>query len=119
MNKLLIVLLSDDSNHENMARALHALLYAKQAEEAGMETKLIFDGGGTVWASKFAKGKHFKPLYEALIQKGVVEGVCSFCAGAFKVEDELKQLESTFLNEDSGHPNIGKRAAEGWQIITL
>lgn len=119
MNKLLIVLLSDDSNHENMARALHALLYATQAADAGMETKLIFDGGGTVWASKFAKDEHLNPLYESLIHKGVVEGVCAFCAGAFKVEDELKQLKSTLLNEDSGHPNIGKRIAEGWQVITL
>lgn len=92
MKKILFVLLADKSTHENMARALHALLYSKQASEKGMTTELIFDGGGTEWATKFPKSEHLKGLYESLLDKGVIKGVCAFCAKAFHVEDELKTL---------------------------
>ena len=119
MNKVLIVLLADKSTHENMARALHALLYAKQAHEAGLETRLIFDGGGVEWAVEYQKNDHFKDLHAELLEKGVISGVCQYCAGAFKVENELKELHATFIGEYNGHPNIGQKIAKGWQVITL
>lgn len=119
MKKLLIVLLADKSTHENMGRALHALLYAKQAKEAGLEVELIFDGGGVEWAADFPKNDHFKDIYLELLNEGVIKGVCSFCSEAFKVKDELEKLGANFINEDNGHPNIGKRVADSWQVLTL
>lgn len=120
MKKLLIVLLADKTTHENMGRALHALLYAKQARERGVKTELIFDGGGVEWAVEMAKpGHHFYALHQELLKGGVIQGVCAFCSGAFKVEDELKALGTTFIGEDNGHPNIGARIADGWQVLTL
>ncbi len=117
--KILIVLLADKSTHENMARALHALLYAKQAKAKGLEAELIFDGGGTEWAAEFPKNEHFKKLHQELIDDGVIKGVCAFCAKAFKVEDELKALGANFISEDSGHPDIGARIADGWQVLII
>lgn len=116
---LTIVLLADKSTHENMGRALHALLYAKQALAAGLEVELIFDGGGVEWAADFPHNEHFKAHYEELRAAGVIAGVCTFCAGAFKVTDELKQLDATFIKEDNGHPNIGAKIAAGRTVITL
>lgn len=120
MKKLLIILLADKWSHENMGRASHALLYAKQSLEAGLEVKLIFDGGGTEWAAEMTKeSNHFHKLYEELIEGGVVFNVCDSCAKAFKVEEELKAVKGSFSEEDQGHPNIGKYLANGWEVITL
>lgn len=119
MKKVLIVLLADKSTHENMGRALHALLYAKQVKDKGLEVELLFDGGGTEWAAEFPKNEHLKNLYASLLESGVIKGVCAFCAKAFKVEDELKALGAHFIAEDSGHPNVGGRIADGWETIVI
>jgi len=117
---LTIVLLSDTTTHENLGRALHALLYAKQAREKGMDVELIFDGGGVEWAVEMAKKDHkLNGLYEELRASGVVKGVCGFCSAAFSVKDALLEAGDVFLEEDNGHPNIGARIAEGRTIITL
>lgn len=109
MKKLLIILLADKNGHENAGRAIHALLYARQAEKEGIETKLIFDGGGTEWAIEMAKkSSHYYKIYKELLQKGVIEGVCQSCSKAFDVEDKLKSLNIKFLGAAQGHPNIGK-----------
>lgn len=113
------MLLADASGHENMARALHALLYALQAEAKRMEVELIFDGAGTQWAAKLPKDEHLKELYKQLLDKGVIKGVCSFCSAAFGVAEELKALGSAFLDEDNGHPNIGARIADGWETLVV
>ncbi len=120
MKKILIILLADKWSHENVGRASHALLYAKQSLESGLEVKLIFDGGGTEWAPEMAKeSSHFHKLYKELIEGGVVFNVCKSCAKAFKVEEELEALKGHFNEEDQGHPNIGKYLAEDWEAITL
>jgi len=117
--KLLIVLLADANGHENMARALHALLYALQAKAKGITVELIFDGAGTEWAAKLPKNEHLKGIYQQLLDGGITKGVCAFCSTAFHVEEELKTLGSVFLNEDNGHPNIGARIADGWEVLII
>ena len=118
-NKLVVVLLAHRSDHENMGRALHALMFAKQAHGAGVDTELIFDGGGVEWAADMPNNEHFEEMYNELVDAGVIKGVCQFCAGAFEVEDELKQRGANMMDEDNGHPNIGKKIAAGEQVITL
>lgn len=117
---LTIVLLADTTTHENMARALHAILYAKQAKAKGMDVELIFDGGGVEWAAALAKEDHkLHGLYEELRASGAVKGVCGFCSAAFAVKDALAEAGDVFLEEDNGHPDIGARIAEGRTVITL
>lgn len=120
MKKLLTILLADKNGHENAGRATHALLYTQQAEKEGIETKLIFDGGGTQWAVEMTKEtSHFYNLYKELTEKGVDFGVCKSCAKAFKVDEELKTIKASFSDEGPDHPNIGKYLANGWDVITL
>jgi len=118
-DKILIVLLADASTHENEGRALHALLFAKQAMEAGSEVKLIFDGGGVEWAAQLPDHEKMGDLYAELEAAGVIAGACQFCSGAFGVEDELHALEADLLDDADGHPNVGEYVAEGWTPLTL
>lgn len=120
MRKILIVLLADKWSHENMGRASHALLYAKQSLEAGLKVKLIFDGGGTEWAVEMTKEtSHFYNLYKELIEKGVIFNVCKSCAKAFKVDEELKAIKAPFSDVEQDHPNIGQYLASDWDVVTL
>jgi len=111
--------MADASSHENQGRALHALLFAQQAHQAGSEVELIFDGGGVEWAKKFPEDDNFKPIHDELIEKGVIKGVCAFCSGAFEVKDELATLNANLMDEHNGHPNIGERIANGWTPVIL
>jgi|AntRauTorckE6833_2_1112554.scaffolds.fasta_scaffold40915_1 hypothetical protein len=117
--KICIVLMADSSTHENEGRALHALLFAQQAHEADSEVKLFFDGGGVEWAEKLPEHKELSELYQDLVEKDIIGGVCSFCSGAFGVKDELELAGAKMLDEANGHPNIGKRVAEGWTPMIL
>lgn len=118
-DKILIILLADASSHENKGRALHALLFAKQAMEAGSDVRLIFDGGGVEWAAQLPEHEDMGDLYQELEEVGVISGACKFCSGAFGVEDELMALDADLLDGADGHPDVGKRVAEGWTPITL
>ncbi|MEX2515149.1 MAG: DsrE family protein [Candidatus Paceibacterota bacterium] len=118
-DKILIVLMADTSTHENQGRALHALLFAKQAHEAGSDVKLIFDGGGVEWAKQLPEHEKLSDLYQELKEEDIIGGACEFCSGAFGVKDELELADANLLDEADGHPNIGKRVANGWTPIIL
>lgn len=118
-DKILVVLMADASSHESKGRALHALLFAKQAMEAGAEVELIFDGGGVEWAKKLPDHDEMGDLYAELESADVIAGSCDYCSNAFGVKGELEAAEMNMLAEADGHPNIGKRVAEGWTPITL
>ncbi|MBI3074336.1 MAG: DsrE family protein [Deltaproteobacteria bacterium] len=119
--KLLIILQADTDRHEGMARALHALLYAKELKTAGHAVTLVFDGAGTGWAKLMREPKnHLHGKYKELMGLGVVEVICDFCAGAFKVRDDLKQAPGVKLDgEVEGHPSLTKWVAQGYQVIVL
>ncbi|WP_246943186.1 DsrE family protein [Bacillus pinisoli] len=102
------------------AKALHSLLYAQELHEAGHQVKVIFDGAGTVWVKLFEDPHHkFNPLYKVVKKLGVIEGVCEFCAGAYGVNEEVKQSGHVSLGDINGHPSLVKFIEEGYQIITL
>ncbi|MBI2071047.1 MAG: DsrE family protein [Elusimicrobia bacterium] len=119
--KFLIILQAGTESHEGLARALHALLYAKELKEAGYAVTLVFDGAGTGWAEAFRDPKNkLHDRYKGLKNLQVVEEICDFCAGAFKVKGKLKQMsDATLVGEFEGHPSLKKWVAQGYQIIVL
>ena len=119
--KTLIILLSEPGTHESLGRALHALLYAKELKESDVEVKLIFDGGGTKWASDMVDPDNkLNSLFKEVVALGIIDGICDYCIGAFKADRTV--IENTFLpiaGEYDGHPSIAKYVKEGYQVITL
>lgn len=117
MKKFAILVHASESES---AKALHSLLYAQELHEAGHEVRVIFDGAGTVWVKQFEDPAHkLNPLYKAVKKLGVIEGVCEYCAGAFGVENEVKQSGLISLGEINGHPSLAQLVADNYQIITL
>lgn len=118
--KFAIILQADTGGHEGLARALHALLYAEELKEAGYPVVLIFDGAGTTWAEALQDSTHrLRSSYERLKKLGVVEEICDFCAGAFRVKDSLRKRSIPLVSEFRGHPSIRRWVDEGYQIIIL
>ncbi len=117
MKKFAIVLHAGESEG---AKALHALLYAQELHEDGYQVKVIFDGAGTVWLKKFENPENkYNPLYKSVKNLGVIAGVCEYCAGAFGVENEVRESGIQILGESNGHPSLTNLVAEDYQIITL
>ncbi len=117
MKKVAIFLLA---GKDDLSRAFHALGFAKQFKDDGINVKLIFDGAGTVWVSEFSKPEHpAHKLYESVKKEGVIEGVCEFCIGHYGSKNDAQREELKLLGEVEGHPNVAKLLNDGYQIITL
>lgn len=119
--KFLIILQADTDRHEGLARALHALLYATELKKNGHPVALVFDGAGTGWAKALRDPKNkLHDKFMALKSMGIVEEICDFCAGAFKVKDGLKASpDAGLVGEFEGHPSITKWVDRGYQILIL
>jgi hypothetical protein len=117
-----IILQAGKESHEGTARAVHALLYAKELKERGHEVVLIFDGAGTEWAEELSNPdsqSKLKATYDELRKLGVVEVVCDFCANAFQVKERLSQRQAPLIAEYAGHPSIAKWIEQGYELIVL
>ncbi len=117
-----IILQAGKKHPEGLARALHAILYAKELQEHGHEVVLIFDGAGTTWAEEFSNPKSdspYRPLYEELKQAGAISIVCDYCASAFKVKAALADRNESLVGEYAGHPSIAKWVDVGYQVMIL
>jgi hypothetical protein len=121
MKKIAIILHAEPGTHDAMGRAAHALLYTKELKEAGHDTRLVFDGGGTKWVGELEKGDNpLHPVYNAVKGSGAIKGVCQFCVGAFGGDlDNVKKTGLPITGEFMGHPSIAALIDEGYQVITL
>ncbi len=121
MKKVLIVLHAEPGTHDSMGRAFHALLYTKELSDGGLQVKLVFDGGGTKWASEMSnQDNKLNPLFEEVKKLGLIENVCDYCIGAFGAD--RSSIESAGLpvrGESQGHPSLLKYVNDGYQVITL
>ena len=119
--KFAIILQAGTESHEGLARALHALLYSMELKEGGHPVVLIFDGAGTGWARAMRDPNNkLHAKYTELEKLGIVEEICDFCSGAFKVKDDLKKQGNVpFASEFGGHPSIKKWVDQGYEIVIL
>lgn len=119
--KYAIVLQAGSETHEGMARAVHALLYARELAESGYQVALIFDGAGTGWANELRKPENaLHKHYLKIKELGMVEEICDYCAEAFEVKDDLpEQQKKLLISEYEGHPSLVKWIEKGYQVIVL
>jgi hypothetical protein len=119
--KFAIILQAGNETNEGMARAVHALLYARDLAEHRYQVVLIFDGAGTGWATELRKPENpFHKHYLKMQQEGVVEVICDYCAEEFGVKDGLQEKQREKLHGDyEGHPSIVHWIEQGYQILVF
>lgn len=119
--RVAIVLLAGNETNEGMARAAHALLYARELADGGYQVALIFDGAGTGWANELSKPDN--PLHKHYVEfrkRGIVEVVCDYCAEHFGHKENLLEAQRKLLVGDyEGHPDISKWIDKGYQVIVI
>ncbi|MDO8596924.1 MAG: hypothetical protein Q7R45_09895 [Sulfuricaulis sp.] len=116
--KVAIIVLADTETHEQLGRVVNALEAVKEFKDAKDDVQLIFDGAGTKWVVELAKPEHkAHTLYEAVKDK--VAGVCSFCASAFQVKEQVTACGTPLVADYDGHPSFRKLLVNGYQIITF
>ncbi|MCF8563619.1 DsrE family protein [Alicyclobacillus tolerans] len=103
------------------AKAAHALLYAKELDEAGIEVKIVFDGAGvkSLAALSTNTDRPSHQLYLQLKDKGIIAGVCEFCSTAMGVQEQVLATGIVAMNEINGHPSIAKFVQEGYTPIVM
>ena len=121
--RILIILQAGSETHEGRARALHALLYAKELREAGATVRLTFDGAGTEWLARLRdpaqQGGRLAALFRELTDGGLTYEVCDYCAGAFDVRDQLVQAGELLTAAYMDHPSVVSHVAEGFAVWIL
>lgn len=113
-----IVVLAGTETHEGLGRIVNALETAKEAREAGDRVQMIFDGAGAEGLAAISAEDHkLHPLYLAV--QDTIHGVCSFCANAFHVREQIAQTQIPLLDEYEDHPSLRRLFAEGYQVLTF
>jgi len=105
---------------DDMPRALHALLYTKELNDAGHEVQLLFDGAGTAWIPEFENPEfQYHSVYQAVKSDNLIAGACAYCADAFQTREAISTAGIQFQDQSDGHPSIAQLVQEGFSLITL
>jgi hypothetical protein len=118
MNKMLFLVFANTDRTEGLARAVNALLMAREFDEAGDKASVIFYGTGVKWVAELERSDH--PYHAVwLSHKDLVDGVCAECAEAFGAVDAARDAQLPLLADHNNHPSIRSYANAGYQIITI
>jgi DsrE/DsrF-like family len=121
--RILIILQAGAETHEGRARALHALLYAKELRAAGATVRLTFDGAGTEWLARVRDAAlqdgRLAVLFRELTDAGVTYEVCDYCSGAFEVRDQLLEAGELLTGAYMDHPSVAAHVADGFAVWIL
>ena len=116
--KIAAVLLAGSDTADGTGRMANAFITALEAQDAGDETRVIFDGAGTTWVRELADPEH---KYNRLLEKvrPSLAGACLYCARAYGVVDDVERAGIPLLDEYRAHPSIRALLADGFQVVTF
>lgn len=118
MSKAAFIILAAGDTHESLGRVVNALMGAREYVESGADVQIVFDGAGTQAAAEFAKSEHkYNELFEKVRSR--IAAVCSYCAGAFEVKDQIEACELPLVDEFKGHPSFKKLIEDGYTLLTF
>jgi hypothetical protein len=118
MTKIAIVVFADIDTMEALGKVSNAFMLAMEAVENGDDLKIIFEGAGTKWIGELEKEDHkLHALYKGLKDK--ITGVCSFCAQAFGVKNQIEKSGLSLLAEYNSHPSLRNLFADGYNVVTI
>lgn len=118
MSKAAFIILAAGDTPESLGRVVNAFMGALKYIESGGDVQIIFDGAGTQAAAEFAQSNHkYHELFENV--RGRVSGVCSYCAGAFKVKEKIEAAKLPLSDQFQGHPSFKQLIDNGYTLLTF
>ena len=118
MTKIAVIVLADTDGAEAWGRIGNALVTVREADEAGDDVELIFDGAGTKWLRDMTEPDHKHHRLLAKLRHRIT-GACAYCARAYGVAEALEAAGLPLVDEYKKHPSIRTRVAAGYQIVTF
>lgn len=118
MSKAAFIILAAGDTPESLGRVVNAFMGALEYIESGGDVRIIFDGAGTQAAAEFAKADHkYHELFEKVRKQ--ISGVCSYCAGAYGVKDQIEACRLPLAEEFEGHPSFKQLLDSGYSVLTF
>ncbi len=118
MATICVLLLADTVTPEAMGRMANALTTVMECDEAGDDVVLIFDGAATRWAGELSKSDHkYHDAFQKIRHR--LTAVCSYCAAAYGVADEIRAVGLPLSSEFRGHPSIRTLVHDGYGVISF
>lgn len=118
MSNIAIVILTDTEGSEGLGRVVNALTAAKEFKEGGDHVKVAFTGAGTKWVGELTKPDHkLHSVFNEL--KDQITGACSFCAGAFGVDESVQSAGVNLLEEYGTNMSFRQLIQDGYHVLTF
>jgi|SRR5690625_534694 len=95
----------------------HILLNALDLHEAGMETKIIFEGASVKLVPVFEEEGN--PLYKRAKEAGLIAGICLACSKMLGVYDENIKTGLDMLDDMNGHAGMKSLIEEGYKVVSM
>ena len=109
MAKAAIFIQTGNESHADYGRLANGLEAAKEfVETDGDEV--------TVVPELLDENSDYHELFQGVREEVIV---CDYCAGAFGVEDSVKEADLKLVGEYEGHPSVREFVADGYEIITF
>jgi hypothetical protein len=117
MHKVAVVIYSKLEGAGNSA-IYRQLMFAQELQRAGDDVAVVFDGAGSLAAAELAQPGH--PMHALFNDvRGLVRGVCLYCAKSYGVLDAIEATGLRLLGDDRGHASLRALLGEGRQIISV
>ncbi len=122
MTKVVINILNPGEAPEHNGQTIHALYMAKNLHQGGAEVKVVFQGKGVSWISRFANRneeshpfvKHYGEVFDAV--RPLVHA-CNMCCIRFDATEAVEKAEIPILGEGKSHANIASYLLDGYQVL--
>jgi len=99
---------------------IHVLLNGLEMQAKGHQCKIIIEGEATRLIPEIRQEGHFlNALFERMLEKGLLEGVCRACSSKMQVLEEIKNAGLPLLDDMSGHPGMTQYIEQGFEIINF
>ena len=116
MTRITVAILAHTESHADLGRVANALSIAKDAQSAGDEIEILFDGAGTRWIPELTRLDHaLNRTFEEL--RPAISGACEFCSGAFGARAGVETAGISLLSEFEAHPSLRRRIAQGPEVV--
>jgi hypothetical protein len=99
---------------------IHVLLNSLDMHKKNYEVKIILEGESTKLVPELIdEKKPLKKMWDEVIEKGLVEGVCKGCASKMGTIKDAEKQNLKLLGDMNGHPSISQYMDKGFRIITF
>lgn len=99
---------------------IHVLLNGLSLADRGYDVKIIVEGAATQLIPALDKSDNPQHrLWQAVKEKGLVDGACKACATKTAVLGACKDQGLKLLDDMSGHPSMSAYMDQGYQVITF